>query len=265
MQHIDYVFKAPSAQSWEDAFKAGTTNAVQSKFFQAKPVEELYNTENDPWEVNNIACDPAYEEVLKRMRKAESEWMIEIRDVGLIPEPEYNIFIGEKSMYDYMRSASCPLDKLMRAAELAIFGGPKDLNTFIGYLKNKNSVIRYWGVTGLLILKDAAQPAIPALLETADDETGAVSTLVAETLYGLGEKKAARKIYINILQDTVMFDMTDRNFALNSLDAIDDDNPEVIRAVKKMYNDQNTGDAGTRYTYYDVLMAETLLKKWAVE
>ena len=67
-QHINYLWKAPSLGSW-DRHLAGKTNAAQSKFWETKPVEELYDTENDPWEVNNLATDPNYKEVLERMRR----------------------------------------------------------------------------------------------------------------------------------------------------------------------------------------------------
>jgi N-sulfoglucosamine sulfohydrolase len=103
------------------------------------------------------------------MRKAETDWMRETKDVGLIPETDYDLFAGNKSMYDYMRSAACPFEELMKSADLATLGGPKELKTFISYLKSENSAIRYWGATGLLILKDAAKPAISALKVAAYD------------------------------------------------------------------------------------------------
>ncbi len=263
MQHLDYLFNAPSAQSWEEAYKAGRTNEVQSRFFQPKPVEELYDTENDYWEVNNLADDPAYTDVLERMRKALTEWQKEIRDVGLIPETDYADFAGDRSMYDYMRSSECPLDELLEAANLATLGDPEALDTFIEYLNHNHSAIRYWGATGILILKETARSAIPALKKVANDESGAVATLIAEALYGLGEKEAAINIYTNLLQDTTTYTMTDRNFALNSVDAINDESPEIMSVVQKMYNDQTAAVEGFgRYSAYDILMSEYLLKKW---
>ncbi|HUX55331.1 MAG TPA: sulfatase-like hydrolase/transferase [Bacteroidales bacterium] len=265
MQHVDYMFNAPSAQSWEDAYKAGKTNALQSRDFHTKPVEELYDTEKDPWEINNLAGDPKYKAVLERMRNAETAWMRKIKDVGLIPETEYSVFSGNKSMYDYMRSSACPFEELMKASDLATLGGPKDLGTFIGYLKSDNSAIRYWGATGILILKDAAKPAIPALNEAAYDKSGSVATLAAEALYGLGEKEKARRAYIKLLNDTISYNMTARNFALNSIDAINDESPEIIAAIQKLYKDQGGPVQGfAKYNIYDVLMAEYLLKKWGV-
>ena len=63
----------------------------------------------------------------------------------------------------------------MKAADLATSGGKGNLNTFIQYLKNNNSAIRYWEATGLLILKDDARPAISALKEASGDKSGAVA------------------------------------------------------------------------------------------
>lgn len=264
MQHVNYLFNAPSAQSWEDAFKAGTTNEVQSRFFQTKPVEELYDTENDYWELNNLADDPAYAEVLERMRNALDDWRMEVRDVGVIPETEYEVILaGYPSLYDYVRSPACPYEEILNASDLAVLGGPGDVNTFVEFLKNENSAIRYWGATGLLIQKENARPAIPALTEAAYDEAGAVATLAAEALYGLGKKDAAIKAYVNILLDTINYKMPDRNFALNSIDAINIESPEIVAAVQKLYNEQSAILQGfARYNAYDILMSEYLLNKW---
>jgi len=148
MQHFDYGFLAPSAQSWEDAFNAGKTNEVQSKFFLTKTVEELYDTESDPWEINNLAEDPLYADNLIRMRKALYAWRIETRDVGVIPETEYGDLAGNIPMYDYIRSSGCPFKELIEASDLAVLGGPANIDDYVRYLKNENSAIRYWGVTG---------------------------------------------------------------------------------------------------------------------
>jgi len=266
LQHIDYLFNAPSALSWENAFRSGRTNEVQGRYFKTKPVEELYNTENDPWEINNLANNPAYKKVLLRMREAEKDWRLEIRDVGMIPETEYEDLMGEKSMYDYMRSSECPLGELLRASELAALGTKEDLNTFVDLLHDKNNSIRYWGATGLLILKDGARPAISELKVASNDRSGAVATLAAEALYGLGETESAIKAYTRILLDTVTYKMSDRNFALNSIEAIDAKNPEIITIIRKLYfdNASGPGDFAARYSNYDVTMSEYLLKKWYI-
>lgn len=55
---------------------------------QTKPVEELYDTLVDPWEMHNLAEDPAYAEKLAELRDELSAWMKRMDDKGLVPEPE---------------------------------------------------------------------------------------------------------------------------------------------------------------------------------
>ena len=265
MQHVAFLFNAPSAQSWEDAFKAGKTNEVQSMFFLPKPVEELYDVDIDYWEIHNLADDPAYADVMERMRNALDQWEKDYYDVGLVPETDYNFYLGSASMYDYMRSPECPIDKLLEASRLATLGGAEDIGKYIEYLKDDNSAVRYWGVTGLLIHKDNAQEAIPELIKLTGDRSASVATLSAETLYNLGEKDAAIKAYVNLLRDTVNYNMTDRNFALNSIDAINDASQEIISAVRNLYDEKNASVQGfARYSSYDLSMSEYLLRKWGV-
>ncbi len=51
-----------------------------------KPIEELYDTEKDPWELENLADLPQYAARLKRMRMATETWQETIGDTGLVPE-----------------------------------------------------------------------------------------------------------------------------------------------------------------------------------
>lgn len=263
LQHLDYLFQAASAQSWEDAFFAGKCNETQSVPFMTKSIEELYDTENDPYEVNNLANDPKYQDVLKRMRKENYNWMAQIKDVGLIPESEYLKRSGNASMYDYMRSASCPFNELMDAAELATLP-EANIDDCIQLLKNADSAIRYWGATGLLIHKDKAKSAISALKVALNDESSSVATLAAETLSELGEKESANKAYIRILTDP-NYQMADRNFALNSIDATNFKSPEVVEVIRKLNEEKGKQLQGMdRFNFFDVLMSQTLLKKWGI-
>ena len=51
-----------------------------------RPAEELFDTEADPHEINNLAADPAYREVLERHRAALEQWQREVGDLGMVPE-----------------------------------------------------------------------------------------------------------------------------------------------------------------------------------
>ncbi|MDN5202137.1 sulfatase [Fulvivirgaceae bacterium BMA10] len=59
----------------------GELNEVQRTFMaNTKPVEELYDLEKDPHEINNIAKDPQYYDALKNMRQELANWRNSIND-----------------------------------------------------------------------------------------------------------------------------------------------------------------------------------------
>ena len=264
MQHLAYLFNARSAQSWEDYYLAGKCNDMQSRAFQTKPVEELYDTENDPYEVNNLADDPAYKEVLERMRKENSRWMKEIRDVGLIPETEYTKRAGDGSMYEYMRSAACPFDELLAAAELATQTGNGAIPQYIELLKNDDSALRYWGVTGLLSHIENAGSALPALKAAAEEEATATAVLIGETLFQLGEKELAEQIFLRILNDENST-MHERNWVLNSVDAIDFRTAAIEKWIKDFFDSKSEELKGWDiYSNYDFSMSKMILERWEV-
>lgn len=198
-QRIRYLWRAPSLRSWEEAYLAGECNEAQSIFWNTKPHEELYDTENDPWEVNNLAGDPAYKDILDRMRTANKEWLLRISDAGFIPEGDLVRRTEGSNAYDYMRSGNVPLEELIETAEIASRGDVNNLSVLTEYLKNEDSAIRYWAATGLLILGEKASPSKAELMEVLDDESPNVIASAAETLLLLGEKEVAIKALLSVL------------------------------------------------------------------
>ena len=64
--------------------KEGKLSDVEMTFFHdKKPAEELYDLQNDPDELVNLAGRPEYADVVKEMRALESKWQAENRDRGL--------------------------------------------------------------------------------------------------------------------------------------------------------------------------------------
>ena len=71
---------------WRDA---GKLDSVQMRWFLPKGrTEELYDVKADPWQLKNLADDPAYAAELKRMRDVYANWQREVQDLGEINEKE---------------------------------------------------------------------------------------------------------------------------------------------------------------------------------
>ena len=191
-QHLEYLWKMATTRSWEAEYKAGRCQGPQKFFWEEKPVEELYDTKADPWEVKNLANDPKYAEVLKRMQAANREHILSIRDAGFIPEGEMVRQAEGSSIYELVRNEEkYPLQRILDIAELATRGEAKNLARLTELLDDEHPVIRYWAATGLVILKKNAEPARARLEKSLSDESPDVQIAAAEALSNLGETEKA--------------------------------------------------------------------------
>ncbi len=126
-RHRGILAGYPHSQSgWRSFYalqQAGKTDAAQSSFWKVpQPVEELYDTQNDPWEVTNLAGDPAHATRLETMRAATFETMKDIRDTGLVPEAMYNQISEKGTVYDYVHNKNFPYEKVLELAVTACDG-----------------------------------------------------------------------------------------------------------------------------------------------
>ena len=67
----------------------GKLTPVQALFMAPrKPVEELFDLRNDPYEINNLAGSSKHRPILEKMRGILNKWIEETGDKGQLPEPE---------------------------------------------------------------------------------------------------------------------------------------------------------------------------------
>ncbi|MGF1638394.1 MAG: sulfatase-like hydrolase/transferase [Cyclobacteriaceae bacterium] len=256
-QYIDYLWRAPSMRSWEAAYKAGECNETQSAFWNTKPVEELYDTENDPWEVHNLASDPQYKEVLARLRQANKDWMLAINDAGFIPEAELIDRTENTAAFDYMRSGEVSVSSLIDAAEEAS-KPDADVQKLISFLQSDDAAIRYWGATGLLIQGENARSAMTELKAATNDSSVNVAIVAAEASYKLGEKNIGLNALLSSLQSP---NSHARAHALNAIDNVENESEEVQQAVINLLKE--IGDSNRNF--YDIRAAVGLLRKWKID
>lgn len=189
-QNDEYMMQARSVQSWHNEFVHGRTNQIQSRFWESKPTEELYDTDTDPDNVINLAEKPEYKGILEQMRKANRDWIIQTEDMGFIPETIiFEIQKDSITAYDYFKNAGHDIEKIIRMAETVDSDSMEDKELIINGLVDNDPAIRYWAAMGC-----AAQPLLVTdknmLLPLLNDPEPAVRIMGAEALYiAFGEKE----------------------------------------------------------------------------
>ncbi len=162
--------------------------APEAEQFMAprKPAEELYDLQNDPHEVHNLADDPQHRQQLEQMRAIADRWTRQTRDLGLIPEPEiYARTETLGSAHAILRQPGA--EKLLAelAAMAAAAGDPQPdhatLQRLREGLRHDDAAVRWWAAMGLGNLGPPAGSAkeLTALLE---DPAPAVRVAAARAL-----------------------------------------------------------------------------------
>jgi uncharacterized sulfatase len=189
-QHVAYMFLMPTTQVWKRLFDEGKTNAVQSKFWQIKPTEELYDLQNDPWEVRNLALEGETPELLK-LRNAEKEQAERIRDLGFIPEAERIRMAAGKSPRDAAQSdQDYPFSEVFAMARQVSDWKQTDTKPFVQALGHNSATMRYWGVMGLELRATGNAPGEhEMLLKMLKDESPSPRIAAAEALATYGPKE----------------------------------------------------------------------------
>ncbi len=88
-QNIRFRLQNPLMPHLLKLYQEGKLNENQARWFApSKPLEELYDTQSDPYEFKNLASDPAYSEKLMELRKAHEQWIADYGDLGAVNELE---------------------------------------------------------------------------------------------------------------------------------------------------------------------------------
>ncbi|MGF1449985.1 MAG: sulfatase-like hydrolase/transferase [Opitutales bacterium] len=84
---IPYRDRHPILREIWKRYAEGTLEQSQQWFArQTRPPEELYDVQADPWEMHNLAEDPAHAETLQRLRTECERWLKDVGDLGDIDE-----------------------------------------------------------------------------------------------------------------------------------------------------------------------------------
>ena len=260
-QYIDYMFQTPTTRIWKEMFDAGKLNEAQSRFWKTKPAEELYDLKSDPDEVNNLANSLQHQEILQRMRKAQQDLAIKIRDIGFLPEGEIHTRSAGSTPYEMAHdNAKYPLAKIMAAAEQASSLKTDALDALMTAFTDEDSAVRYWAAMGLLMRGEAGVSlGRDQLRKALGDESPHVRIAAAEALgrYGNKEDITAALSVLLTLASPVDNGIYTSMSALNAIDYLDANAAPIADMVAEL-PDEDPNANGRMSAYAKNLIDKTL-------
>ncbi len=231
-QRLSYQMETPTTRVWLRLFQEGKLNEAQARFWQEKPSEELYDLENDPDLVNNLAASPDHEVERERLASRLRRQLLTIRDLSFLPEGEMHrraTAMGT-SPWTYGQGGY-QVERVLAAAELTSDRSAWDdiaIDRLKRFLVDPDSAVRAWAAIGLRARGEAAVQASLAELRAAlRDASAPVRIHAAEALGRFGEE-SDREPAIELLLASASIAGNDFFDALLALNALDYLPPEVL-------------------------------------
>ena len=193
-RYIRYMEIADIKQIMRKDLALEKLNDLQKSLFTDRPVEYLFNTKTDQWETTNLAQNPEYKKVLKKMREQLSKETFNSKDVLFLPEYEMNLIAKHTTPFDYRNSEEYELKEIYKAAKLSGFRSEKIAKKQIKFLNHQNDIVRYWAVLGLRSQEKQIQKKYRReLIQAIDDTYAPVAVMASVILFQLEENAKAEK------------------------------------------------------------------------
>jgi len=223
-QYLDYAEQMPTQKELRRLKKAGKLSPAAAHFMaDRKPLEELYDTLNDPDEVVNLAADPKHEKALRRLGGAHWEWTARTRDLGVLNESTVR---REGPGHEF--------DPLSMAAFICI-AADLEPAAFDSRFHELAPDMRAWAAKGISHIKTDVPFKSSSIDAMAADDDPEVHVPICRRLAQEGDHKAVDRLIATLESD----DPRARRLAANALDVIDDKAVSAYYALVKHSRDQD--------------------------
>lgn len=238
IQYMNTPEKGAIMQQLRKLHKEGKLSGDAARLMaSSKPQQELYDTAKDPHEINNLANKPEYQEIQSEMRQKLFKWMIETRDLGLIPEPEL-VKYEKKFGSRYAIKQHLGKEFWQELQKVAVLSGKpsvRDIGKLISYLDHDNASIKFWALIGLGNLGKKAIPELDKIKIYINDQAAIVRVATARALFKM--EKSEDKALSTLIQELQSEQEWIRLRAAIYLDNIGEKARPAIPYLKKALDD----------------------------
>jgi len=180
----DYRYKQLAYKEWYKLYKEGKLNEVQARFYQARNPELLFDVENDPYETINLAEDPAFKNIVLKLRGRLNTYMRELPDLSFYPE-HYLINNAFDNPEKFGQDHKEDIIKYMNIADLSLLKYENARDAIEKALLSEDTWERYWGIIICSTFGKKAVEFAPQILAIAEKDREKINQVRAYEFMGL--------------------------------------------------------------------------------
>lgn len=141
----NYRYIMLAYREWRKLYQEGKLNDIQSQFFRERPVEMLFDIDQDPYEIKNLSNDPEYAAVLGDMRARMQDQVKSLPDLSFYPES----YLAENAFDNPVAFGQAHRDEIARLvdiADLSLMNFDAARSGIQAALESDSALDRYWGL-----------------------------------------------------------------------------------------------------------------------
>ena len=201
-------------EEWRNKYNEGSLNATQRQFFLPRSPEALYDVENDPYELNNLADDPAYADVLKELRGDLAAQVKSMPDLSFFPEP-YFLEKGINNPVKFGQNNKAKIAGYVDIADLMLLPFKQASAGIEKALASDDPWERYWGLVVCSAFGEQARPFFKKAMALVKSDPENLVAVRAIEFLGLCGKAKPETHLMNALKKAET--PTEANLILNTV------------------------------------------------
>lgn len=214
------------------------TPAGERLMANQKPTEELYDTIADPHEIHNLASNHEFAEHRDRLRETHLRWVVETRDLGLIPEPIIAAREAEANSRHSLLQGDDGVRLIARLREASSdsLAGVEAAAKMDEHCQADDAAVRYWGAIGLgnlspkLTRQENNGRYRKRLERMLDDPSPTVRVAAARAIARSGDPATALPVLTEVLRNGAQWE---RLHAIIVLDELDEAARPALPAIRE--------------------------------
>ncbi len=231
-----YRYKMLAYKEWYKLYQEKKLNKIQSRFFNAKSPEALYDIEKDPHEINNLAQNAQYKETLINLRETLNNHVISQADLSFFPEP-YFLENGLEDALGFGQENKNLIKEIVTTADLSLQPYNEVSAKIKDALNNTNPWIRYWGLITCSSFRLEAKEHLNKIKSIFENDSENLVKIRAAEYLLLNDLKIDASKINDLLKNANS--EAEANLMLNTLALIKTKNPDYkLELNKSVYPDK---------------------------